>query len=72
MTLLLTQTAIVLLITMARGWLALKVGQAGVIGKAMLVVVGLVITMLTAPILTLLGIRAAAQRQPGSVPVSVS
>ena len=33
MTLLLTQMAIVLLITVACGWLALKVGQARVIGE---------------------------------------
>jgi Kef-type K+ transport system membrane component KefB len=38
----------------------------------MLVVMALVTTMLTAPILTLLGIRGTAKRQPGSVPVSVS
>src|ERR1700685_2441399 len=33
MTLLLTQMAVVLLITVARGWLVLKVGQARVIGE---------------------------------------
>ena len=33
MTLLLTQMAIVLLVTVACGWLALKVGQARVIGE---------------------------------------
>jgi Kef-type K+ transport system membrane component KefB len=38
----------------------------------MLVVMALVTTMLTAPILTLLGIRGTAKKQPGSVPVSVS
>ncbi len=38
----------------------------------MLVVMALVTTMLTAPILTLLGIRGSPKRQPGSVPVSVS
>ncbi len=38
----------------------------------MLVVMALVTTMLTAPILTLLGIRGSAKKQPGSVPVSVS
>jgi len=38
----------------------------------MLVVMALVTTMLTAPILTLLGIRGTARKQPGSVPVSVS
>jgi hypothetical protein len=37
----------------------------------MLVVMALVTTMLTAPILTLLGIRGTAKKQPGSVPVSV-
>jgi Kef-type K+ transport system membrane component KefB len=38
----------------------------------MMVVMALVTTMLTAPILTLLGIRGTAKKQPGSVPVSVS
>jgi Kef-type K+ transport system membrane component KefB len=38
----------------------------------MLVVMALVTTMLTAPILTLLGIRGTAKKHPGSVPVSVS
>jgi hypothetical protein len=38
----------------------------------MLVVMALVTTMLTAPILTLLGIRGTSKKQPGSVPVSVS
>jgi Kef-type K+ transport system membrane component KefB len=38
----------------------------------MLVVMALVTTMLTAPLLTLLGIRGTANKQPGSVPVSVS
>jgi Kef-type K+ transport system membrane component KefB len=38
----------------------------------MLVVMALVTTMITAPILTLLGIRGTAKKQPGSVPVSVS
>jgi Kef-type K+ transport system membrane component KefB len=38
----------------------------------MLVVMALVTTMITAPILTLLGIRGTARKQPGSVPVSVS
>jgi len=38
----------------------------------MLVVMALVTTMLTAPLLTLLGIRGTAKKQPGSVPVSVS
>jgi Kef-type K+ transport system membrane component KefB len=38
----------------------------------MLVVMALVTTMLTAPILSLLGIRGTAKKQPGSVPVSVS
>jgi Kef-type K+ transport system membrane component KefB len=38
----------------------------------MLVVMALVTTMLTTPILTLLGIRGTAKKQPGSVPVSVS
>ena len=38
----------------------------------MLVVMALVTTMLTAPILTLLGIRGTARKQPGSVPVSVA
>jgi Kef-type K+ transport system membrane component KefB len=38
----------------------------------MLVVMALVTTMLTAPILTLLGIRGTAKKQPGSVPVSVA
>jgi Kef-type K+ transport system membrane component KefB len=38
----------------------------------MLVVMALVTTMLTTPILSLLGIRGTAKRQPGSVPVSVS
>jgi Kef-type K+ transport system membrane component KefB len=37
----------------------------------MLVVMALVTTMLTTPILSLLGIRGAAKKQPGSVPVSV-
>jgi Kef-type K+ transport system membrane component KefB len=37
----------------------------------MLVVMALVTTMLTAPILSLLGIRGTAKKQPGSVPVSV-
>jgi Kef-type K+ transport system membrane component KefB len=38
----------------------------------MLVVMALLTTMLTAPILTLLGIRGTAKKHPGSVPVSVS
>jgi Kef-type K+ transport system membrane component KefB len=38
----------------------------------MLVVMALVTTMLTAPILTLLGIRGTAKKHPGSVPVSVT
>jgi Kef-type K+ transport system membrane component KefB len=38
----------------------------------MLVVMALITTMLTTPILTLLGIRGTAKKQPGSVPVSVS
>jgi K+:H+ antiporter len=38
----------------------------------MLVVMALVTTMLTAPLLTLLGIRGTAKKQPGSMPVSVS
>jgi Kef-type K+ transport system membrane component KefB len=38
----------------------------------MLVVMALVTTMITTPILTLLGIRGTAKKQPGSVPVSVS
>jgi Kef-type K+ transport system membrane component KefB len=38
----------------------------------MLVVMALVTTMLTTPVLTLLGIRGTAKKQPGSVPVSVS
>jgi Kef-type K+ transport system membrane component KefB len=38
----------------------------------MLVVMALVTTMLTAPLLTLLGIRGTAKKQPGSIPVSVS
>ncbi len=38
----------------------------------MLVVMALVTTMLTAPLLTLLGIRGTAKKQPGSVPVSVA
>jgi K+:H+ antiporter len=38
----------------------------------MLVVMALVTTMLTAPILTLLGIRGTAKKQPGTVPVSVT
>jgi Kef-type K+ transport system membrane component KefB len=38
----------------------------------MLVVMALVTTMLTAPILNLLGIRGLAKKRPGSVPVSVS
>jgi Kef-type K+ transport system membrane component KefB len=38
----------------------------------MLVVMALVTTMLTSPILSLLGIRGTAKKQPGSVPVSVS
>ena len=38
----------------------------------MLVVMALVTTMLTTPILSLLGIRGTAKKQPGSVPVSVS
>jgi Kef-type K+ transport system membrane component KefB len=37
----------------------------------MLVVMALVTTMLTTPILGLLGIRGTAKKQPGSVPVSV-
>jgi Kef-type K+ transport system membrane component KefB len=37
----------------------------------MLVVMALITTMLTTPILTLLGIRGTAKKQPGSVPVSV-
>ena len=37
----------------------------------MLVVMALVTTMLTTPILSLLGIRGTAKKQPGSVPVSV-
>ncbi len=37
----------------------------------MLVVMALVTTMITTPILTLLGIRGTAKKQPGSVPVSV-
>jgi Kef-type K+ transport system membrane component KefB len=38
----------------------------------MLVVMALVTTMLTTPMLSLLGIRGTAKKQPGSVPVSVS
>jgi Kef-type K+ transport system membrane component KefB len=38
----------------------------------MLVVMALVTTMLTAPLLTLLGIRGTAKKQSGSIPVSVS
>ena len=38
----------------------------------MLVVMALVTTMLTTPILSLLGIHGTAKKQPGSVPVSVS
>jgi Kef-type K+ transport system membrane component KefB len=38
----------------------------------MLVVMALVTTTLTTPILSLLGIRGTAKKQPGSVPVSVS
>jgi Kef-type K+ transport system membrane component KefB len=38
----------------------------------MLVVMALITTMLTTPILTLLGIRGTAKKQPSSVPVSVS
>jgi Kef-type K+ transport system membrane component KefB len=38
----------------------------------MLVVMALLTTMLTTAILTLLGIRGAAKKQPGSVPVSLS
>jgi Kef-type K+ transport system membrane component KefB len=38
----------------------------------MLVVMALVTTMMTTPILSLLGIRGTAKKQPGSVPVSVS
>jgi Kef-type K+ transport system membrane component KefB len=38
----------------------------------MLVVMALVTTMLTTPILSLLGIRGTAKKKPGSVPVSVS
>ena len=38
----------------------------------MLVVMALVTTMLTTPMLSLLGIRGTARKQPGSVPVSVS
>jgi Kef-type K+ transport system membrane component KefB len=38
----------------------------------MLVVMALVTTMLTAPILSLLGIRGTAKKQPGSVPVSAT
>lgn len=38
----------------------------------MLVVMALVTTMLTSPLLSLLGIRGTAKKQPGSVPVSVS
>ena len=38
----------------------------------MLVLMALVTTMLTTPILSLLGIRGTAKKQPGSVPVSVS
>src|SRR5271156_4560913 len=38
----------------------------------MMVVMALVTTMLTTPILSLLGIRGTAKRQPGSVPVSVN
>jgi Kef-type K+ transport system membrane component KefB len=38
----------------------------------MLVIMALVTTMITTPILTLLGIRGTAKKQPGSVPVSVS
>jgi Kef-type K+ transport system membrane component KefB len=38
----------------------------------MMVVMALVTTMLTTPILSLLGIRGTAKKQPGSVPVSVS
>jgi Kef-type K+ transport system membrane component KefB len=38
----------------------------------MLVVMALVTTMLTTPILSLLGIQGTAKKQPGSVPVSVS
>ena len=38
----------------------------------MLVVMALVTTMLTTPILSLLGIHGTARKQPGSVPVSVS
>jgi Kef-type K+ transport system membrane component KefB len=38
----------------------------------MLVVMALVTTMLTTPILSLLGIRGTAKKQPGSIPVSVS
>jgi Kef-type K+ transport system membrane component KefB len=38
----------------------------------MMVVMALITTMLTTPILTLLGIRGTAKKQPGSVPVSVS
>jgi Kef-type K+ transport system membrane component KefB len=37
-----------------------------------LVVMALVTTMLTTPILSLLGIRGTAKKQPGSIPVSVS
>jgi Kef-type K+ transport system membrane component KefB len=37
----------------------------------MLVVMALVTTMLTTPILSLLGIRGAAKKQPGPVPVTV-
>jgi Kef-type K+ transport system membrane component KefB len=38
----------------------------------MMVVMALVTTMLTTPILSLLGIRGTAKKHPGSVPVSVS
>jgi Kef-type K+ transport system membrane component KefB len=38
----------------------------------MLVVMALVTTMLTTPMLSLLGIRGTAKKRPGSVPVSVS
>src|ERR1700723_3575353 len=38
----------------------------------MLVVMALVTTMLTTPVLSLLGIRGTAKKEPGSVPVSVS
>jgi Kef-type K+ transport system membrane component KefB len=37
----------------------------------MLVVMALVTTMITTPILTLLGIRGTARKHPGSIPVSV-